>query len=109
MILMDDSITNQDIFQYLGASFSRRNDKGRLKKLLDKMTKLNPNDWNAWLNYATLSFADGKMDEGYKYIDKAIKIDREQVIRRLWQDPRFNPLRESKDPKIKNKFMEFTK
>jgi len=110
VLLSDKSpITNAVIYQYLGSVLSKNNDFGRLKKLFDVMVAANPNDWSTWLNYSTYYFAIGNVDEGFKCIEKALKINRKVVIGRLWQDDRFKPLRESKDPKIKKKFMDLTK
>ena len=110
LILSDKSpVTNNMIYQYLGSVFSKKNDLNRLKKLFAVMIKKNPNDWNVWLNYSTYYFAIGNIDEGFACIEKALKINRQQVIGRLWQDPRFKPLRESNIPNIKDRFLKLTK
>ncbi len=110
LLLSDKSpVTNQMIYQYLGSVFSKQNDLGRLKKLFDKMLAANPKDWNAWLNYSTYYFAIGNVDEGFKCIEEALKINKQQVTGRLWQDPRFKPLRESKNASIKKRFLDLTK
>jgi len=110
LLLSDNSpTTNNEIYQFLGSVFSRNNDLGRLKKLFNKMLAANPNDWNAWLNYSTYYFAIGNIDEGFKCIEKALNINKSQVTGRLWQDPRFKPLRESKNPKLKKKFIDLTR
>ena len=110
LLLSDNSpVTNGKIYQFLGTIFSQQNDFGRLKKLFDKMIAANPDDWNVWLNYSTYYFAIGNIDEGFKCIEKALKINTPQVTGRLWQDDRFKPIRESADPVMKKRFMDLTR
>ena len=110
LLLSDKSpITNEVVYQFLGSALSKNNDFVRLKKLFEIMLAKNPNDWSTLLNYSIYYLAVGNIDEGFKCLEKAVKINRQQVIGRLWQDGRFKALRESKDPKIKNRFINLTK
>jgi len=110
LFLSDNSpVTNAEAYQGLAALFQSRQDIGRLTRLFEKMASANPKDWNAWLNLCFIRFAQGANDKGFECIEKAMAVDRNKTVQRLWQDPRFKALREHPDPKIKNKFMKLVK
>jgi len=110
LFLSDKSpATNSEAYQGLTALLQQRKDIPRLTKLFEKMAKINPKDWNAMLNLSFIRFASGANDKGFECIKKAIAINKNKVVQRLWQDPRFKALREHPDPKIKAKFMQLVK
>jgi len=110
MFLNDNSpATNAEVYQALASLLQQRQDITRLTKLFEKMAQANPKDWNALINLAFIRFAGGANEQGFDCIKKAMLIDKNKVVQRLWQDPRFKALRENPNPKIKERFMQLVK
>ncbi len=56
-----------------------------------------------------MRMAAGNLDEGFACIERALALNKKDAVRRLAQDPRFQPLRNYPDPVIKERFLSYLK
>jgi hypothetical protein len=53
--------------------------------------------------------AAGNWEACFESIDKALALDRDKTVGRVYQDPRFKPLQNHPDPVVRSNFTERVK
>jgi tetratricopeptide (TPR) repeat protein len=104
MLSPTSTVTNEAAFKHLAKVYTNRKDLKSLERVLKRMTEVQPANWRAWVDLAAARLGNGNMEGAFEAMTKAVEIDPSQVKRRLWQDPRFKMLSNSKDQKVRDRF-----
>lgn len=103
------ALTNGDVYQYFVQWFAQRNDLGQMQRILERVTQVQTDQWQPWLDLAAVRMVSGDVEQFFACLDRAVQINRKDAVRRLAQDPRFEPLRRYPDPSVKERFMSYLK
>jgi tetratricopeptide (TPR) repeat protein len=109
LLSKESRVTNKEVFGYLLKVFGDRKDAGRAVRTFERITEVDPADWQAWLELSKFKFTMGSVSDSFACIDTALKIDHEKARVRLLQDEQFQMMRASPDMTVKKRFEDYIK
>ena len=111
-LLYRDDCNDPEMFDRIGKAFQKQKRYAEMaiayKRGLEAadLTDARKAEFN--LQVAAAFVMTGRPNDALKFLDDAVKADRNVARKRLLQDPVFEPLRVNADPKVADKFKELT-